>query len=1551
MANIASSPGLLLSEAYNQSDSESEGSKRSIAFVGLENNHPYLTAPHAGSPVDTALTDGEEQFADSEEDDEEDPEELHGDLTNVGKNGKDVKKDTARNATRGVEKSGKKRMKKRRERWRHKSETVGAMFNKALVSSGDSDKELSANKNLIQRRRIRRARSRSEAVIPTLAMLTSQSGEISPLGSDVQVTNASGVHSDTDIPVLLNGQDEERSRSTKRNSGRFRYLSTFAVGGGSLGDSTHGENSGSNFRRRISQFNPDVLGSGLSRNFRFNTLRMNFGRKKKEAAPEEYVKSAELISELQSGVPAAIILASQFQRDERNLRRVPVLLEQINVKISEIPTSHCNRPRYKIDLEYGSGPARVTWSVSKDYKDFSFLNIRLKASSFQPMTLSYKGTIPRLPRRHTLGGGRQKSTAGTSDHELDDESFRGRALERVFSMTSRDSTRSRSSSPHRLNLQNPNLVTELEDYLKRLFQQFKFRADANKVLQFLELSNMSIRLAPESSFHGKEGQLLIRSSASSQGWRVSHWRPNDFSQMIQRHTHKWFLVRHSYILCVENITSTNVLEVFLVDPGFKVTTHAITGEKEEGIHHLAHKSSPQFFLQVENLERKMKMASRSEKTIVAWADSISFMKEHTVWSQQHRFDSFSPVRNNVHAQWFVDARDYFWAVSEAIDMAQDVIYIHDWWLSPELYLRRPPQGNQQWRLDRLLRKKAEQGVKIFIVVYRNVGQTIPIDSQYTKHSLLDLHENIFVMRSPNQWIQNTYFWAHHEKICMVDHTVAFLGGVDLCFGRWDTPDHVLTDDKPKAFYSAADNPPYKPTQIWPGKDYSNPRVQDFHTLDQPFEDMYDRTKVPRMPWHDIHMMVTGHSARDLCRHFVQRWNYLIRQKRTSRYTPFLLPPPDFAAQEIEQFDLAGTCEVQLLRSSGGWSLGLKEPEHSIQNAYLKAIEASEHFVYIENQFFITSTTLDGAMIENKIGDALVERIMRAHRNRELWRAVILIPLMPGFESQVDLPDGSSVRLIMQCQYMSISRGRNSLFSRLHYAGIHPEEYIQFFSLRKWGKIGPNKKLITEQLYIHAKAMVVDDRIAIIGSANINERSMRGNRDSEIAAFIRDTHQIPSKMGGQPYMVGKFAHTLRMRLMREHLGVEVDKIDLIDKNVEMLSKASAETEMNGRVTDSPDDLASVKNDGHDQFELHSFNYLAGKENKGLREKKSLSSDSRVQNNPKHAADILGSGFDAMVDQDRVRAKQDRYERDHRHKLKVPSSDNDESIDDIIDDILSEDSISDLVTFKRRLYDRLVGKGESLQSEVTSRSVSHESGLDNLVMHGPAGFGTVDIDNISTALVDPFCFEDPLDENFYYDIWLRTAQRNTSLFREVFRCQPDDEVTTWKEYKEYVAFGEKFSSMQDIQNDQIPLEGEQARKPHAPLGDVDISLRTFPREEGSKSTLRQDQEQDPGRRDHCKCQSQSPKQDQQRAGSPGEDVLHMLDEDTTTNNDDATKKTESKADAINYPRRRRATTHGAKRFFANSMDHVYNTATATKILENVQGNLVMFPTEWLARELET
>lgn len=727
------------------------------------------------------------------------------------------------------------------------------------------------------------------------------------------------------------------------------------------------------------------------------------------------------------------------------------------------------------------------------------------------------------------------------------------------------------------------------------------------------------------------------------------WKPIHIANTFKRFKPRWFLVRHSYIVCVDSPEEMNIFDVFLIDPEFTVTSKRNRPHLDQPPKEIAKAAKdtaahPQHhMLKVSNSERKMKLLAKNERQLAQFEESITFIKNQTIWGTKHRFNSFAPVRKDVFAQWLVDGRDYMWNVSRAISMAKDVIYIHDWWLSPELYMRRPAAISQKWRLDRLLQRKAQEGVKIFVIVYRNIDTAIPIDSEYTKFSLLDLHPNVFVQRSPNQFRQNTFFWAHHEKICIIDHTVAFCGGVDLCFGRWDTPQHSVVDDKMTGFELTDAPKDADHCQLWPGKDYSNPRVQDFFNLDRPYEEMYDRNKCPRMPWHDIAMQIVGQPARDLTRHFVQRWNYILRQRKPSRPTPYLLPPPDFDPADMEALGLDGTCHVQILRSCGPWSMGTPNTiEHSIQNAYIKLIERSEHFVYIENQFFITTCDVEGTKIENRIGDALVERIIRAYHNAEDWRCVVMIPLMPGFQSAVDQQDGTSVRLIMQCQYHSICRGDSSIFGRLRILGIEPEDFIQFYALRSWGKIGPTKALVTEQLYIHAKCIIVDDRFAIIGSANINERSMRGDRDSEVAALVQDTDMIPSLMAGKPYLVGRFAHTLRVRLMREHLGIDADA--LMEHGREEEGREQNET-----FTDS--DLASPISDHSTEQHIlqrrhrlqdglisktegmHSFNHDADEEqahNPNLKAHKKVTSDPRVQGNEAHRQDVAGFGVDHMQD---------------------------------------------------------------------------------------------------------------------------------------------------------------------------------------------------------------------------------------------------------------------------------------------------------------------------------
>lgn len=51
-----------------------------------------------------------------------------------------------------------------------------------------------------------------------------------------------------------------------------------------------------------------------------------------------------------------------------------------------------------------------------------------------------------------------------------------------------------------------------------------------------------------------------------------------------------------------------------------------------------------------------------------------------------------------------------------------------------------------------------------------------------------------VIRHPDHYLgSGTFFWAHHEKLLIIDQLIAFVGGIDFCYGRWDDSRHVLTD--------------------------------------------------------------------------------------------------------------------------------------------------------------------------------------------------------------------------------------------------------------------------------------------------------------------------------------------------------------------------------------------------------------------------------------------------------------------------------------------------------------------------------------------------------------------------------------------------------------------------------------------------------------------------------------------------------------------------------------------------------------------------------------
>ena len=120
-------------------------------------------------------------------------------------------------------------------------------------------------------------------------------------------------------------------------------------------------------------------------------------------------------------------------------------------------------------------------------------------------------------------------------------------------------------------------------------------------------------------------------------------------------------------------------------------------------------------------------------------------------------------------------------------------------------------------------------------------------------------------------------------------------------------------------------------------------------------------------------------------------------------------------------------------------------------------------------------------------------------------------------------------------------------------------YIYFFSLRNHGTIKDIP--VTELVYIHSKLLIVDDEKVLIGSANINERSMDGSRDSEFAVIIEEEKTCVSIMNNEKFTGSQYAISLRKRLMAEHLGINKHDSRLNDPLNDELHKLIWDTARN------------------------------------------------------------------------------------------------------------------------------------------------------------------------------------------------------------------------------------------------------------------------------------------------------------------------------------------------------------------------------------------------------
>ncbi|XP_055481919.1 phospholipase D1 isoform X3 [Psammomys obesus] len=825
---------------------------------------------------------------------------------------------------------------------------------------------------------------------------------------------------------------------------------------------------------------------------------------------------------------------------------------------------------YTIELTHGE----FTWQVKRKFKHFQ---------EFHRELLKYKAFI-RIPiptKRHTFRRQNVKeeprempSLPRSSENAIQEEQFFGRRK-------------------------------QLEDYLTKILKMPMYR-NYHATTEFLDVSQLSFihDLGPK----GLEGMIMKRSG----GHRIPGLNCCGQGRACYRWSKRWLIVKDSFLLYMKP-DSGAIAFVLLVDKEFKIKV----GRKE---------TETKYGLRIDNLSRTLILKCNSYRHARWWGGAIEeFVQKHGAdFLKDHRFGSYAAVQENVLAKWYVNAKGYFEDIANAMEGASEEIFITDWWLSPEIFLKRPVVEGNRWRLDCILKRKAQQGVRIFIMLYKEVELALGINSEYSKRTLMRLHPNIKVMRHPDHVSSSVYLWAHHEKLVIIDQSVAFVGGIDLAYGRWDDNEHRLTDvgsvkrvtsglsmgsltaatiesmeslslkdkhesHKNEPILKGVDDTDTKlkgigksrkfskfslyrqlhrrhlynadsissidsssntgsirsvqtgvgelhgETRFWHGKDYCNFVFKDWVQLDKPFADFIDRYSTPRMPWHDIGSVVHGKAARDVARHFIQRWNFtkIMKPKYRSLSYPFLLPKSQATAHELRyQVPGAVHAKVQLLRSAADWSAGIKHHEESIHSAYTHVIENSKHYIYIENQFFISCA--DDKVVFNKVGDAIAQRILKAHREGQRYRVYVVIPLLPGFEGDISTGGGNALQAIMHFNYRTMCRGENSILGQLKpELGNQWINYISFCGLRTHAELEGN--LVTELIYVHSKLLIADDNTVIIGSANINDRSLLGKRDSEMAVIVQDTETVPSIMDGKEYQAGRFAQGLRLQCFRLVLG--------------------------------------------------------------------------------------------------------------------------------------------------------------------------------------------------------------------------------------------------------------------------------------------------------------------------------------------------------------------------------------------------------------------------------
>ncbi|VFQ75713.1 unnamed protein product [Cuscuta campestris] len=343
---------------------------------------------------------------------------------------------------------------------------------------------------------------------------------------------------------------------------------------------------------------------------------------------------------------------------------------------------------------------------------------------------------------------------------------------------------------------------------------------------------------------------------------------------------------------------------------------------------------------------------------------------------------------------------------------------------------------------------------------------------------------------------------------------------------------------------------------------------------------------PREPWHDLHCKIDGPAAYDILTNFQERWLKASKPHGIKK----LKISYDDALLRIERMpEILGIFDIPCVSGDDpeGWHVQIfrsidsnsvkdfpKEPKEatmknlvcgknvlidmSIHTAYVKAIRSAQHFIYIENQYFIGSSynwsQHRDLGADNLIPMEIALKIADKIRAHQKFAVYIVIPMWPEGN-----PTGAATQRILFWQNKTMQMMYETIYKALVEVGLEetfsPQDYLNFFCLGNReapdaSDVPPNtenpaaannpqalsRKNRRFMIYVHSKGMIVDDEYVILGSANINQRSLEGTRDTEIAMGAYQPHHTWARKLSSPH--GQI-YGYRMSLWAEHLGVVED----------------------------------------------------------------------------------------------------------------------------------------------------------------------------------------------------------------------------------------------------------------------------------------------------------------------------------------------------------------------------------------------------------------------------